>query len=338
MKYESCSLLAMMFVGLAPLPGQTAKDVLGGLDFAKYELDQKRPETASKALRKAYAALKLLPSSQKRLVGKADKELTALLRKTDPKGKKLVDVRIKAAKDLQRLGKSYAGSGWTETALEIFLAAQVLEPSLVKDDLAKARKKLGEIIGRRFANAGKNKDLLTWFHLGERHGWNSDPWQFSNYGIMAPRTDKDSGEPLIITNKKLEGDVRINVEIKPGPAARATFAWNYRRVLEESRYRTDCCRLELDTKGSAFKVIQIEDSTRQTVGSGTLIMDTFKTKWIPVEIEQKGKTVTIKIPNNKPITFTAFGENKGHMGMAFTTKSRLDTQAQFRHLVVTHLD
>jgi hypothetical protein len=338
MKFVSLALLASMFALSDPLPAQTAQDVLGSLDFAKNELDQKRPETAGKSLREAYAALKLLSSAEKKKVGKAEKELSALIRKIDPKGKKLVDVSIKAAKDLQRLGRAYSKSGWDETALETFLAAQTLVPSLVTDDLVNVREKLGEIVGRRFAKAGRNKDLLTWFHLGERHGHNTVPWHFSNYGIMAPKTDTDSGEPRIISNKKLEGDVSIKIEIKPGPASRASFLWNYRRVLKDRIYRVTCCRVELDTKNSTVTVHQIEGSTEQAVGSGTLIMDTFRTKWIPIEIEQKGKTVTIRLADNKPITFTAFAKNKGYMGMSSATKSRADPQAQFQHLSVKHLD
>lgn len=332
------TVVATALILATSLGAQTAEEVTSGLDFAKYEIDQKRPEKAASALREAYALMKVLPSDEKRKVGKAEKELTKLLKKTDPKGKLLIDNRVRAATAMLKLGRGYAKRGWNETALSVFLKVQALQPQIVKKDLEAVRKVFAADAGKRFEKAGKNKDLLTWFHLGERHGFNRTPWQLSDYGILAPKTDTDRGVPTLVSNKPLNGDVLIKVEVKPGPSGIASFVWNYRRTITNSRYMTSYTAIELNPQGAEAMVHMSVNNNMQVAGKGTIIMNSFKNDWIPVEIEQRGENVIIRLPKNDPIKFRSFAPNKGSLALMFQTKKRTDPQAEFRHLSIKHLD
>ena len=228
--------------------------------------------------------------------------------------------------------------GWNETALEVLVQAQQFAPTLVSSEIKELREKMAGDVGKRFEKAGKNKELLTWFHLGDRPGFNNAPWIFSDYGIMAPKTDKQRGAPILVTKKKLEGDARIKIEVKPGPSGKAEFIWNYRRVKKADTYKYDHCGIVLNPRASHMEVVLTERSSPQSAGEGTLIMNSFKNAWIPIEIEMRGKECIVKVPKNEPIKFKMFGKNEGHLCLGFNTENRGDPQAEFRHLEIEFLD
>ena len=95
-------LAAAAAAALSPLCAQKIEDVRSGFEFAKYEVDQGRPEVAAKALREAYSKLKVMSSKEKGKDSKVEKEITSLMRKVDSKGKALVDAQIRAAKALHK--------------------------------------------------------------------------------------------------------------------------------------------------------------------------------------------------------------------------------------------
>jgi hypothetical protein len=296
-----------------------------------------KPEAAAALLRRAWWLA--LNSSDDKGKERRDiqKRVDTMMRKIDPRGKRALTTRNRAANTLAKAALDYSKAGWNTTALELIEVVQKLEPHRLREDLMVLRRKLVTPAPKKVTHLPA---ILEWFRGGSKP-FSKDPWFFSEDAVASPICPLEPPSKarafMLVSRKRIGEAVRLVVEMRTGGSGQAAFCWNWNHPFDlETIYGVDI-RDIADTKTIQLGKVSHGKWTNLSE-SKTLELDAKQREWVLLEVEIRGREISAKLGSmEEPLKGTADHDLDGKLVLVAPINLRSRSPVHFRKLEVHKL-
>jgi hypothetical protein len=294
-----------------------------------------KPEAAAAMLRRAWLLLQQVSDKDRAAV---EKQAVEELRKVDRAGFKLAQTTARTVKDLLDLAADYRGRGWTDTALKLIEAANLLSPELAGKELQATKSLLAE--QKASTGAAKNDPrkkeqesvLATLLRVGT--DFNNADWPLVDGVLKSPPVGKDG--VFWVTNAQRGDTSSFRIDVSAGRLGRAAVVVGARWI--DDHWEHFQVELHHEAEFTTLRVSSVRGRTSEELGYAVVpSKPEDQDGWYTVEAFLHGNLLAARIVGHPKAAVAAQASRslEGRFGFCVPGGTNNRAGARFRELVLT---